>query len=834
MAKWKRPKFAGFRHTPPDRRAALDEAKERAAQLLERGLVDEALLQLEEIVTNFPDDADLLMMLGTCHFVTGEPDAALVHYERAYALSKQPEILYPLGMVYLQLAMLGSALHAFTESVRRGLPLPEEIQSVLPQLRENVSAVADRLRLPLEKAVIGLREMERGMRWLDRNDYRRAVEASRAAIKVLGAWPPPHNNLALALFFDGQPAQAIAESRGVLAHEPENLMAAANLVRFLVWTGERAAAEEVWRTLHTRDPLKLPDDALKLAETAAILEDDESVRRFLLPLASSEPEQVGGWRHYLQVQQFLATAEANLGNPKAAKRRLRALDAESAGVQALRDALRDGQKGFGLTGRFSYFRSIEVLPLARLEEFMELAADAAEGDDPKAGNKLKEFVARFPQLVLVGEKLIWEENAAEPGIFLLRSVGTPAAHAALRRFAGSQAGSDEDRSQALLALQISGGAQPGETFTIWHDGAWLETQLRSFTIYPRYEQTSYKANVVKLIEDGQAAAHAKRWAEAIALLRKATELEPKAYEAFNNLAAALSASGDHEASKAMLERALAIKPDYVHARVNLALKLVNQDVDAAAAMLAPLEGRTTFAPKEFTLYQLGLAHVALTRDQFDAARDFLQMALTVDPEYEPAAALLAHIDAAEFSQHKGNLWERLRDLTVGRNARYRQRQQRKLATLTPTLDDALRIYSTELLRTIAQAMAPAQRLTGLRKADLQRIVRETLLDAASLRLVVERLSEPEWTALAAVLAAGGAMPQGVFRAAYGDDGDESPWWSYQLPQSVAGRLRLHGLLAETTVGGTVHLAVPVDLRAPLAAALGVRQAVFSPSPAPAG
>lgn len=827
MVKWRKPTFAGFRRTPPERQATLKAAKERMTQLLTRNRFDEALPHLEQLVIEHPDDVELLTMLGLCLFEVGDPDEALVHYERAYTLSKQPEILLTLGLIYLQLEMLANALTAFTESTRRGLSLPEDLQSTQELLRQNLSEVATKLHLPLEKATKGLREMERGRRWLERGDHRHAVEANSAAIKLLGDWPPPHNNLALALFYDGQSPQAIAESRAVLAREPENLIAGANLVRFLAWTGERAAAEEVWRTLHKQDPVNLPDDALKLGEAAAILDDDESVRRYLLPLEKWKPDQFGNWQHYVQVQQFLAIAEANLGNAKAAGRRLRALDAKLGGestgiaaVQALRTALRKGRQGFGLLGRFTYFRSYEVLPLGRLQEFMDLTSDAADSDDPKTSQKLKKFTARFPQLLTVGEKLIWEEDAAEPGIFLLRTVGTPAAHAALRRFAGSQAGSDEDRVQALLALQTSGGAQPDETFTIWRDGEWQETQLRGFTIAPRDEEPRYNANVVKLMEDAEAAMNAGQWAEAVLLLRKATDLEPSAYEAFNNLGAALEATGDHEAATAMLERALAIQPDYIFARVNLALRLVDKDPDAAAAMLAPVEGRAEFTPEEFTFYQLGLAQVALARDEFDVARSILQMALGADPEYEPAAELLDRIDTIEFSLGRGDLWERSRELMRGHNARYRERQQRKLATLTPTLDDVLGLYTAELLRAVASAVVPAQRLSGLRKADLQRIIREALTGAASLRHVVEPLGKTERAALAAVLAAGGAMPQATFRATYGDDADESPWWNYQPPQSVAGRLRLRCLLVETKVEGTVYLSVPADLRAPLAAALG--------------
>lgn len=821
MTKWRRPNFTSIRGLTPDRRAALNAAKARVDQLLERGQLDRALPELQRLVGDYPDDAGLHAMLAICLYGLGNADTALIHYERAYALDKSPVVLLPMGLTYLRLSMFGSALHAFTESNRRGLPLPDDLAPVLAQLRRDVGAMAGAMRLPMDKAIAGLREMERGSRWLDRNDFPRAIEANRAAIKSLGAWPPPHNNLALAFFFDGQPTAAIAECRQVLAHEPGNLMAAANLVRFLAWGGQGAAAQEVWRSLRDRNPVDLPADALKLAEAAAVMDDDESVHRILLTLDDWSPDQIGSWRHFVQVQQFLAAAEANLGNPKSAKRRLAALaDHDDTRLKSLADALRQRKTGLGLTSRFPYHRSFDVMPHQRMDEFTKLVAAVEDGDDPKAVKNLSHFVARFPQLVLMAEKLIWEENAVEPGISLLRMIGTPAAHAALRRFACSQAGSDKQRTDALLALQASGGAQNGEIISLWRDGAWHQTQLRGFTIGPRTEQPRYKAKAVKLMDEGEAALEAGKWAEAVTLLRQATELEPEAAEAFNNLAAALNRSGDREASKAILEHVLTINPTHVFARVNLSFKVVEQDVDAAAALLAPLDALTTFTQDEFMFYHVGLARISIARDEFEAARSQLRMALSIDPEYEPAAKLMAAIEDIEFRTGKGEIWARIRERTAARNAEQRLKQQSKLTTLTPSIADLVGIYTAELLHPIAKAVAPRQRLTGLRKAELQRLVIETLLDPATMPFLIdERLNETERTALAAVVAAGGAMPQQLFRAAYGDESAESPWWQYTLPTSVAGRLRLHCLLVETTVDSVVYLAIPVELRAPLAAAL---------------
>ncbi len=820
MAKWRRPSRLAYGPERTSRLATLNAAKARAGDLLERDQVEEALAILEPLAGDFQQDAELKMMLGTCYYGVGDPDAALLHFESAYALDKQPEMLLPLGIVYVDLEMYGSALHVFSELKRRGGDLPDEMRVVLQGLRQDVTAMAREMDLPLEKAVAGLREMERGTRWLDRGEYGRAIEANRAAIRLLGNWPPPHNNLTLALFFDGQVPAAIATCRQVLARRPDNITAACNLVRCLAWSGEREAAQEVWQPLRTHVPTDLPTEALKVAEAAAVMDDDESVRRLLLPLGAWTPERIGYWGHYLQVQQFLATADANLGNGKAAKRRLRDVDDDDPRLEKLRTALRQGKSGLGLTPRFSYYFSFEVVPRKVSQEFAELVVATEDGTNARAVKALARFSARYPQLVVMAEKSIWEEDAIDFGMLMLRYVGTPAAHAALRRFACSQAGSDEQRLSAFLYLQASGGVQSGETLRMWRDGDWHEVQARGFTIGPAGDRPQHKAKAVKLMEQGQAALRAGQGAEAVTLFRQVTDLEPHAYDALNDLAAALDMAGDKEASRAALERALTINPTYVFARVNLAVKLIGEDVDAAAALLEPLEAHNTFTPEEFAFYQYGLAQVAIARKEYDAARSMLNLALSIAPDYEPVTNLLAHLEEIEYHLGIGEIWERAHERFLASNAEYRRRQQAKLATLAPSVVDTVGVYSAEVLRSIAKAVAPQRRLTGLRKADLKQLVTEALLEPETIEFIVgQRLSDTERAALAAVLAAGGVMPQDQFRAAYGDDAADSPWWQYHLPESVAGRLRLHCLLAETTVEGTVYLAVPVELRVSLAAVL---------------
>ena len=324
MAKWRRPSNLAYGPGRKSQRAALEAAKEEATELMENDRLEEALDLLEPLTNDFPRDGELHMMVGTCYLGVDDPDSALFYFEMAYEIDNEPAILFPLGLTYYQLEMYGSALYAFHESIRHGLPLPDDdVQEALASLRQNLGATAEEIGLPLDKALPGLREMEHAIRMLAYDEYGQANEASRKAIKILGDWPDPHTYLALGLYSDGQVPAAIAECRQTLARRPDSMLTASTLIRFLVWSGDRAAAEAEWQQIRQRTPADPLHDGIPLAEAAAAVDDDESVRRLLLPLADWPVEAVGGELQYELLQLFLAIADANLDNRAAAERRLR-------------------------------------------------------------------------------------------------------------------------------------------------------------------------------------------------------------------------------------------------------------------------------------------------------------------------------------------------------------------------------------------------------------------------------------------------------------------------------------------------------------------------------
>ena len=294
------------------------------------------------------------------------------------------------------------------------------------------------------------------------------------------------------------------------------------------------------------------------------------------------------------------------------------------------------------------------------------------------------------------------------------------------------------------------------------------------------------------------------------LFHRALDLDAGAKEAYNNLGTIYARRGEHAQAREMFHAALEVDPLYVLPRCNQAMYLLDDgDVDGATAMLSPLADVARFHPQEMAFYSYTQARVSIHQEDYEAARNALQAALEVSPGYEMAEELLERLQMiSTIRTGFGSFFERQRK----RDRAKRARLQAKLSTLEPSLSEALPLYSKDVLTAMARLILPYAGWSGLRKAELLEKVVEELRHADVVERLVAQLSDTERAALHQVLAGGGHMPWHGFDAQYGNDLEESQYWQYHEPTTTMGRLRLRGLLVETTVDDELLVAVPLDLR----------------------
>ena len=779
---------------------------EQAKELIQAGKPDEAIQLLQPLAKQFRRDAEIQYYLATAYYEAGDLWESIPYYRNALDLSRDAELWIILGFVYLELDLKMLGLHALRWTIQTNPKHPalEKAYQVIPGIESQLVRIADNLNLPVYVTQKGLVLLEEGQIALHSHNYVECIAINRRAIKLLGSYPPPHNNLSLALFFHGQPQEATQTARHVLQNHPDNTQAMANLIRFLAWSGEEMQARSVWETLK-QQPLKLVDLQMKVMEAAAIIEDDQMVLQLAQKLKPNIREDQGKLR---SVRFYQAIAEANLGMPSA-RRSLSRCKEHGPLIEEIINALKQRKTGLGWAPRFPYFTPAELMPAAEFDKFIKLLQGQKKISPPRFRKEVESFTGRFPQIVLIGKKIILEQQHDEAGIQLLKAVGTPAAYAALREFGLSQLGSDEARRRAMFALLEEGQIQSGENLRMWQNGEWREIQLRSYEVtdeaYPEYspQVVELQNRALKIYQKNNLAAAEK-------LFLSILSIDPRVKEAYNNLGTIYIRQEKDEQAKTMFEQALAIDPHYVMARCNLAILLLGDDnTEAAEKMVAPLADIQRITPHALSMLCYVHARIALIKEQYNEARSQLEMAVQTNPDFKPAQDLLEHLKMMENLRAGFGSWgERMKK----RQRATRIRLQNQLSTPAPSLADALGIYTKESLTGIGRAALPEGGWSTLKKAQLLRYLVESLPATDNLKRLIENLSPNECRALRQMLERGGYIPWAEFDAAFGNDLEESPYWQYHQPESLMGRLRIRGLLVETSVDGQLVMTIPLELR----------------------
>ena len=788
----------------------LEEILNRAQTLQEEGKLEQAVEVLEDTPAHIQRRIEVQLPLGALYMMLGDLRAAAEAFERAERLEPDnPFTAFFLAGAYFQLDWWGYAIRAIRRALHRRDILPDDMLRQAETLLEDVEAfiqqAAAEVGISAEIMEEAFRHSERGERLVNEERFEEAALAFQEAARLVPTWHGPRNNEALFRFFSGEVEKAISICEEVLTEEADNIHALSNLVRFYTATEEREKAEAYARRIREL-PLENHFEVSKAVEALGILGDDEGLYAIYRRSRSLLDE--------LDDTALLAlgSAAANLGHPRTARRLWRRAEAVGVLPEAtarLFGALQNNAPGPGLAQRYPTAILPTLITWQRLEEFGKLLKDWGEGriDDERAQKRMKSLVARTPHIVQVAAKLLWENNP-QVGMEALGLIGTPAALAEIERFAFSQAGPMELRVQAIHILTDLGHLDLSQPIEIWNEETqeWHPLRLARWTVTSEIEPPPYSPEVWELIDVGTEALGKGQLNLAREKLEAAIALDPQAVVAHHNLAVALERQGNKAAALEHLHRALEIDPTYVFARCALArYHLSVDDPEAAQETLDPILERSVLTPAEVRYYQLTLAEIAISQEDYDSARRCVEMVLELLPDDESAQETLMRIALLESGYSP--YWEE-------HLARQRRREEKKRHR--PTRPDAglvecLGRLTKDALIGTARAM-PIPRKYNVRKAILIQDLAEYLTNPEELREIVQDLSDEEQQSLREVLEAGGTMDWEGFTARYGDDLDESPYWQWHEPETVMGRLRMLGLLSEGTVDDRLIILVPRELR----------------------
>jgi tetratricopeptide (TPR) repeat protein len=208
---------------------------------------------------------------------------------------------------------------------------------------------------------------------------------------------------------------------------------------------------------------------------------------------------------------------------------------------------------------------------------------------------------------------------------------TPALQQALRDFALSQRGPDDQRMTAARAAMRAGLlTSPAR---LWTEGEWTEIELLDFEV--SFEPDSkHPPAVVKLSEQAHDALTVGDGVKAEKLLREALALAPDAPDLLNNLAAAYGLQGRRGESHALIREVHARFPDYWFGTIGATQLLIDEGkLDEAEKLLKPLRQQSKLHFSEFVALAMAMIDLLLARRKYEGAKSWLKMWEDIVPDH---------------------------------------------------------------------------------------------------------------------------------------------------------------------------------------------------------
>ncbi|HIK46754.1 MAG TPA: tetratricopeptide repeat protein [Leptolyngbyaceae cyanobacterium M65_K2018_010] len=556
----------------------------------------EALTQIK------PNDADNWYTLGAAYLTNAHPLLALQAFRRALELNPNHEL---------------------------AREAQKTIKKVEPLLKDVLAEMGLTEAEGLETAILH----ERGQAYLEQGDYAAAREAETEVIRRHPEFPSAYNNLALISWMEGDSADAIATTQAILEREPDNIHALANLIHFLVASGNAEAAQPYGDRLKASQA-EAWDGWTKKVEGLTYLADDAGI---IEVFEQAKADQVDDSPASAMFYHWVAVALARTGQEKEAKAQWQKALKRDPGLRLAQDNLADLRKPPGLRHGAWPFGWEEWLQPKTAQEFRQLVG--SKGKSHRADQligAIQNFLHHHPDLIALFPRIA-ERGGPMGQEFLLATaeqLKRPELLAIIKDFALSQNGTDQMRNRAAtIAAQAK--LLPRDKITLWIGGEWRETMLLGFEITDKLSTKHSKrvenwlGEAIYLLrqDDPESAQQAE------ALLTRALKAEPQAPDLLNNLAMAYLKQNRQDEAYALIRDIAERFPDYVFARASQAkIYLDEGDLEAAEALLHPLLMRDRFHPMEFGAFCDAYIEFLVAKKQPDGARSWLGMWEQVDPD----------------------------------------------------------------------------------------------------------------------------------------------------------------------------------------------------------
>ena len=485
---------------------------------------------------------------------------------------------------------------------------------------------------------------EEGQWLLQQGRYAQARRVEEDLLQRRPQFAPALNNISLTYRAEGDLEAAIATAQRVLAFDPDNIHALANLTSYLCVSGRVAEAERSAERLQALNSTH-SDLWVKRAEALSYLGDDQGVLD-----AFRGGEQAGDSMlpsDKALLYHFAAVAALRSGREEEARWHWRDALKISPGMKLAEDNLADLRLPVGERHAPWAFGFSQWVPQRAIRELATQVQKAARrGQDQEVKRTAQHYLSQHPEIVNLLSMLLdrGDPEARSFGLRLALMAETPETLAALKDFALSKRGPDAMRMEAAQAATRAGLLLSGP-MRLWVEGEWREIMAVGFDVYSEPE-SKHSPQVEEWIREATLALHAEDPDKAEQLLQKALVVEPEAPDALNNLAAAYEMQGRRKEAHQMVHQIFARHPDYLFGRIGVAqLALRDGKIEEAEALLKPLVEQRRLHFSEFEALCRAMIELYQAQGDRNAARSWLDLWAATDPDNPDIAALRRRLGA---------------------------------------------------------------------------------------------------------------------------------------------------------------------------------------------
>jgi tetratricopeptide (TPR) repeat protein len=634
-----------------------------AEMLLEEGELTEAARVLEELDQHHPKQIPVLSMLVDTYYELQDMHGCEWACYRLQKIERSdPDLALALATAYVGNFRPALAIHSLENYLRRWPDRDKagEARQMLEDARNILKSEVETLNMS-EKEVFELTYQHDLVRLFV--DHAQLHQARSIAEKMRKRYPdfvPALNNLSQIHALQGDRTRAIDLSHKALEIEPDNVHALSNLARLLFLSGHPEEASRVAeRMLESNAPAA--DTWAKKAEALSYLGDFQAILRLYKQAKSAGalkfPEASPLFLH------LVAVAQWSLGREREARRLWHEALKLAPGFELAQQQLEDLQKPEGKrNGPWAFPLNYWVAEktLRELSKTVEKASRRNQkGAVQAASNKFleqhHELVTLIPHLLQRGD-LVGREFA----IGLVRMSQHPELLAALEEFALGQRGQDDQRMEAAQILSEA-GILPSGKIRMWMSAEWRELLMMNIEITPEPEGTPLSPAVQKLAEKAYYALQDDEPEKAQRLLEQAIAQAPDSPTLLNNLAKALDMQGEEEKAQTMLEDIQQRFPDYFFGIVSSArMAMQDGDLEKARLIVEGLMQRKRMHYSEFDALCMVQIDISLEEDNQEAARSWLEMWESSDPEHPNLEKYRLRVGVSDTSSFLDSLLEKPR------------------------------------------------------------------------------------------------------------------------------------------------------------------------------